>query len=56
MAAQELPPDAASGGYSPVTVLRLLILVAFLVAEHGRVGVFPDQGSNSCLLHWQVDS
>lgn len=32
---QELPPDAASGGYSPVTVLRFLISAAFLVAEHG---------------------
>ena len=26
---------AASGGYSPVAVLRLLIAVASLVAEHG---------------------
>ena len=34
---------------------------ASVVLEHGlsrpeACGIFPDQGSNSCLLHWQVDS
>ena len=74
MAAHRLFLVAASRGYSLVAVFRLLIAVAFLVAEHGlqsvRVsavvghgpscltiyGFFPDQGSNPCPLHWQVDS
>ena len=48
-------------------MLRLLTAAASLVAEHGLVvahtlscsaacGIFPDQGLNPCLLHWQVDS
>ena len=63
-----------SGGYSPVSVCRLLTAVASLVAELGlqsmqasvvvvhrlscsaACGIFPDQGSNPCLLHWQADS
>ena len=33
----------------------------FIVLEHGLScsatrGIIPDQGSNPCLLHWQVDS
>ena len=77
---------AASGGYSPVAVCRLLRAVASLAEGHrlqgepasGAVarwlsshgsralehrficsaasGIFPDQGSNRCLLHWQADS
>ena len=32
-----------------------------VIVAHGPIcsvacGIFPDQGSNSCLLHWQVDS
>ena len=41
----------------------LLIAVASLVAERGlsacrlsSCGIFLDQGSNPCLLHWQADS
>ena len=48
----------------------LLTSEASLVAEHGTGlvpprhrlssstarGIFPDQGLNPCLLHWQVDS
>ena len=63
-----------SGGYSPVSVCRLLTAVASLVAELGlqsmqasvvvvhrlscpaACGIFPDQGSNMCLLHWKMDS
>ena len=49
-------------------VHRLLIAVASLVAEHRlnsygtwtwllcTYEIFPDQGWNPCLLHWQVDS
>ena len=34
---------------------------ASVVVAHGlscsaACGIFPDQGSNPCLLHWQVDS
>ena len=84
---------AASGGYFPVAVHRLLIVLASLVAEHGLQGmqapvvescglsnrgsqaqstgsivmvhgidcpmayrIFPDQGSDTCLLHWQDPS
>ena len=40
-------------------VCGLLIVMASLVAEHScpvACGIFPDQGSNPCLLHWQADS
>ena len=49
-------------------VHRLLTAVAFLVLEHrlqalrlstcssSAWGIFPDQGSNLCPQHWQVDS
>ena len=40
-------------GCSLVEVRRLLIVVASLAAA---CGIFPDQGSNLCLLHSQVDS
>ena len=52
---------AVSGVYS-------LVAVASLVAEHGlqstgsvvgslqAYGIFLDQGSNPCLLHWQMGS
>ena len=51
----------ASGGCSPVEVRGLLTAVASLAPEHGLTlpeacGVFPDQGSNLCSLHQQVDS
>ena len=49
-----------------VAVRGLLIAVASLAAEHGlkvhrlscstAYGIFPDQTSNPCPLHWQVDS
>ena len=57
-----------SRGYSRVAVHGLLITVASPVVEHGSVvvvhglscstvcGIFPDQGLNACLLHWQADS
>ena len=59
-------------GYSLAAVRGFLIAVASLVVhglvDTGPVvvvhrpscsaarGTFPDQGSNLCLLHWQVDS
>ena len=48
-------------GYFLVVVCKLLIPVASLVVAHGlscpaTCGIFLDQGSNLCLLHWQVDS
>lgn len=39
---------------SPVAELRVLAAVASLVAIHGLS--IPDQGSNPCLMHWQVNS
>ena len=41
--------------------LRALLVVVFLAAEHGLHcpavhGIFLDQGSNLCSLHWQEDS
>ena len=44
-----------------VVVHELLIAVTSLVAAHGprcfaAYGVFLDQGSNPCPLHWQTDS
>ena len=48
-----------SGGYSLDVVCGLLTAVASLVGEHGlscsaASGIFPDQGSNSCPLYWQM--
>ena len=44
-----------------LVVRGLLIAVASLVVEHrlscsAACGIFPDQGSNPCPLHWQADS
>ena len=41
--------------------LRALLVVVFLAVEHGLHcpavhGIFLDQGSNLCSLHWQEDS
>ena len=51
---------AASGSYSCCGAWPLAIWVSVVVVhrlscptEHG---IFPDQGSNLCPLHWQVDS
>ena len=46
----------------PFVVVRwLLVVVASLIAEHWfscstAYGIFPNQGSNLCPLHWQADS
>ena len=47
-------------GASVVVVLGLSS-TGLIVEVHGlscsiACGIFPDQGSNSCLLHWQADS
>ena len=57
---------ATSRGHILVVGLGLLIAVASLVVEHrfqseqasgvAACGIFPDQGPNLCLLHWQADS
>ena len=44
-----------------VVVARGLQSAGSMVAAHGlscsaACGIFPDQGSNPCPLHWQVDS
>ena len=50
-----------SRGCSLAVGVQASVAVASLVAEHGlncstACGIFPDQGLNPCLLHWQVDS
>ena len=59
---------AASGGYSllqhagfSLQWLLLLWSMGSVVVAHGlsrsvACGIFPDQGSNQCPLHWQADS
>ena len=32
------------------------VVVAYRLSCSTASGIFPDQGSNPCLLHWQVDS
>ena len=58
-----------SSGYSLAAVYRLLVAVALSLPSMGSraqgigssaklicaCGIFPDQGSKPCLLHWQVD-
>ena len=72
MAVLELSLVATSRGSSLAAVLRLLTVVAYswslgstvrpsVVVAHGlscsvACGIFPDQGLNPCLLHWQVYS
>ena len=46
---------------SSVVVAHVLWSTGSVVVVHGLIcstacGVFPDQGSNPCPLHWQVDS
>ena len=50
---------AASRGYSLAVVHGLLIAGSSLVAGlscPAACGIFPDQGSNPCPLHWQADA
>ena len=47
---------AVSEGYSLVEARGLLIAVASLVVCPTTCEILPDQGSNPCPLHWQVDS
>ena len=35
---------------------RLLIVLEHELSCSAARGIIPDQGSNPCLLHWQVDS
>ena len=35
---------------------RVSIVVAHGLSCSAAYGIFPDQGSNPCLLHWQADS
>ena len=35
---------------------RLSVVVAHGLSCPAACGILPDQGSNLCLLHWQVDS
>ena len=58
-----LPVAAASGGLLLVVVRGLFLLwsrgsivVAHKLCCSKACGIFPDQGSNPCSLHWQVDS
>ena len=51
----------ALGAWAPVVVALELSSAGSVVVAHGlscsaACGIFLDQGSNSCPLHWQVDS
>ena len=51
----------ALGAWASVVVARGLWSVGSVVVAHGlscsvACGIFPDQGSNPCPLHWQADS
>ena len=51
----------AAWGLSLLVLCRLLVAVASLVVVHRLTypvagGLFLDQGSNPCTLHWQEDS
>ena len=53
--------SCAEQGYSLVVLHCILAVVASLVAEHGlscsaACEIFPEQRSNPCSPHWQVDS
>ena len=66
LAARRLSLVAASGGYSSLWCAgffqqNALGAQASVVVAHGlscsaACGIFLDQGSNPCLLHWQADS
>ena len=68
IAAQAFSLIAMSRGYSWVAVQRLLLRQSTGLRVQGlrscgvrtscfpASGIFPDQGSNSCPLHWQADS
>ena len=67
-AAPELSLVAVSRGCSLVVVHRLLlfqstdsgytssVVAACRLSCSAPCGIFPDQGTNLCLLHWQADS
>ena len=48
------PVDCSPPGSSTHGILQARIL-EWVAISFSR-GIFPTQGSNSCLLHWQVDS
>ena len=70
VAVHRLFSSCGDWGYTLILAHRLLIVVgiscktwapgawASVVVVHGLVacGIFPDQGLNPCLLHWQADS
>ena len=68
IAARGLSLVVVSGGYSSLLCvgfsLRWLLLsqstgcrrAGSVVVAQGLSGIFPDQGSNPCDLHWQADS
>ena len=50
----------ALGTWASVVVARGLCGAGSVVVAHGlscsaACGIFPDQGLNPCLLHWQAD-
>ena len=51
----------ALGAWASVVVAHRLYSAGSVVVVHGlscsvACGIFPDQGSNPCPLHWQADS
>ena len=52
---------ASLSSWVSVAVARVLFSAGLIVVAHGlscsaTCGTFPNQGSNPCPLHWQVDS
>ena len=52
---------ASLSSWVSVAVARVLFSTGLIVVAHGlscsaTCGTFPNQGSNPCPLHWQVDS
>ena len=50
-----------TGTWVSVVVARVLYSTGLIVVAHGlscseTSGIFPNQGSNLCPLHWQADS
>ena len=63
VAAHRLSPVAESRGFSCCRTWALGVWASVARAQqaHGlscsvACGIFPDQGSNPCPLHWQADS
>jgi len=52
-----VPPGGEFSGCGARALgVRALVVVARWLSDSEACGIFPDQGSNPCPLHWQADS